>query len=291
MASLRSWYGLIKPGIVYGNAWHFLAGGLVAMTSLSQFSVLFWGLVGTSVIVAAACVANNIIDRKYDAIMHRTKKRAIASGEIKTLHAVMFSVLLLLVGSFVLYVSVPIIVLVLGVLGYVGYSFIYTYSKRVTPHSTLIGTFPGSIPIVAGYTVISGELNSTAWLLFLFIAAWQMTHFYAITIFRKDDYRAANLPVLSAVRPFRRVWIEMFAYWAVYIGSATVLTFWGDLNLLSGAILITLGLWWGWQVWLGRNIKKISAQQKWAKSVFVRSLLLSMLLTGVMALQFVIQLV
>lgn len=289
MASLQTWYKLTKPGIVYGNAWHFIAGGFVAMVSLEQIGQVAWGVFGTCLVVAAACVANNILDRDYDAAMSRTKKRAVASGDIKTSHAALFSTLLLVAGLAILLATSPVLVAALGLIGFVGYSFVYTYSKRTTIHSTLIGTIPGSIPVAAGYVVVNGELNMTALLLFLLVGAWQMTHFYAITIFRKDDYRAAGLPVLSVKRPYRRVWLEMTVYSLLYMVFAGLLVVNGSIQLATGLIIIVGGLWWTWQVYGGRGIKSKSKQVSWAKSVFGRSLLLALGLPAVMAIDFMLK--
>ncbi|MDB5181323.1 MAG: protoheme farnesyltransferase, partial [Candidatus Saccharibacteria bacterium] len=197
---LKAYYRLTKPGIIYGNLLTAIGGFLFGAQGDINPYLLVAMSVGTSMIIASACVFNNYIDRDIDAYMARTKKRALVSKQISPTKALIFGGALGLIGVIVLYCFTNIPTLALGIIGFVSYVFLYTFSKRRTVYSTLIGSISGSTPIAAGYTAATGQFDSAALILFLIMAIWQLPHFYAIGIFRRDDYAAAGVPILSVVK-------------------------------------------------------------------------------------------
>lgn len=157
-------------------------------------------LVAIGLLMASSCVLNNIIDRHLDKKMSRTKTRALSSGRIKVKNAYIYASVLMVFGFLILAIFSNILTVFLGLLAVFSYVVVYGYAKRKTVHGTLIGTFPGALPPVAGYSAITGSLDLSALLLFLALVFWQLPHFYSISLFRKKDYESANIPVMPVVK-------------------------------------------------------------------------------------------
>lgn len=221
--TVTAYYWLTKPGIVYGNALMAIAGYFFGANGSPTLTVFLAMLVGICAVMASACVFNNVIDRDIDARMERTKQRAIPAGAIPPAEALMFASFLLVVGLVLLLLGTNLLTAIVALAGHLAYVVLYTYAKRKTIHGTLIGTLSGSTPPVIGYVAATGALDVTALLLFLALAAWQMAHFYAIAIFRRDDYAAAAIPVLSVVKGLDETKRQITIYVGVFrIGRAHV---------------------------------------------------------------------
>lgn len=242
--SVHAYYRLTKPGIVYGNALMAIAGYFFGAAGNPSLAVFLAMLIGISAVIASACVYNNVIDRDIDAKMERTKERAIPSGRIPQLDALLFASFLLLVGLVLLVLGTNALTAFVALVGHLAYVVLYGYAKRKTVHGTLIGTLSGSTPPVIGYVAATGALDVTALLLFIVLAAWQMPHFYAIAIFRRDDYKRANIPVLSVVSGMEATRRQIIIYVGVFIVSCVLLGLFSSLSLLSTLILILLGAYW-----------------------------------------------
>lgn len=276
LTQLRAYYLLTKPGIVRGNAVHVLAGVLLASRWPINWSVLFGVLVGTSLVIASACVANNYMDRGIDVRMKRTKARPSVTGQISLQTAMVYAAALLIVGFGILLWRTNAYVVTIGVIAYVLYVFAYGWAKRNTVHSTLIGAIPGALPAMAGYVAVTNTLSLGAWLIFLLVLVWQMPHFYAISLFRKKEYAAAELPVLGVVKPFSIVKRYIGVYVIIYCAIVIGMTLAGTFQLLAG-ILMAVGA----AFWLSIAFMRAPDEKKWAYKVFGTSLLLTLVLLAV----------
>lgn len=242
---------------------------------------LFWQFsVGLTLVIASACVFNNFIDRDLDKKMERTKKRVMPTGEVKAANAAIYGTALGAAGFWLLSYTNWLTVLIVFV-AFVDYVVIYGFAKRRTLHSTLIGTIPGAASLVAGYTAVTGSFDITAFLLFVIMLAWQMVHFYAIAIYRLNDYKAAGMPVLPSKVGIDATRAQMLAYMAVFIVSICLLAIAGSAGvvfLIAGSLL---GVGWLWQTLQGYN-KRDSAI--WARGVFKTSLMVVIALSVLIAL-------
>jgi protoheme IX farnesyltransferase len=241
---LRDYVVLTKPGIVTGNALIAVGSYLFAAHGEGDWRTFLFMLGGVYLVMAAACVVNNIIDQDIDAIMTRTKKRALAAHTVSTWNASLFALVLFVISMLLFALGTNILTLLLGVFGFIMYAGVYTYSKRKTIHSTLIGTISGAVPPLIGYSAFSGHLDLAAWLLFVILVAWQMPHFFSIAIFRHDDYKAAKVPVISVVRGLEATRRQIIGYTTLYVLASVVLGIWGGLSLFSALILLLSGLYW-----------------------------------------------
>jgi protoheme IX farnesyltransferase len=153
-------------------------------------------LLGTILVASGAGTLNQVIERKFDAQMRRTSRRPIAAGRIEPLHAVVFGMLLSLVGCTYLALAVRPAASLLAALTLVCYLFLYTPLKRRTAMCTLVGAFPGAMPVLIGYVAATGKLNATAWFLYAILFLWQFPHFMAIAWMYREDYARAGYVVL-----------------------------------------------------------------------------------------------
>lgn len=267
----RSYLQLIKPGITLSNTLSGVAGFFLA-ASLVTFSVTaFIGAVlGIAFIIASACVANNILDRDIDKRMKRTSKRDVASGTISITKAMIFSLVLGVIGFGFLAFWTNILTLLLGVLAYIWYVAIYGIAKRTTPYSTIIGGVAGALPPMAGYTALTGRIDAAAIILFLILFFWQLPHFYAISMFRKADYAEAKLPVWAVTYGMKSTKRQIFISVVLYAVTASLLTLYGYTGIIYLVLSSVLSVYWVYKgVVLYRKVDDV----KWARSMFGVSLL------------------
>lgn len=276
----RAYYRLTKPGIVYGNAITAIAGYFYGANGSPIIVTFFAMLIGISFVMASACVFNNILDRDIDKRMNRTRNRAVVSGEISVTNAILYGAALLVAGTLVLGVATNLLTLAIAVFGFIAYVGPYTYSKRTTVHSTLIGTISGSTPPVIGYAAATNQLDHIALLLFLILVMWQMAHFYAIAIFRRDEYAAAGLPILSVVKGVEATKQQIIWFIGGFIISCILLGLYGGASLLSTLTMILIGMYW---VYLCFSTV-MDDGVRWARKQFGWSLIVLLVFSSALAL-------
>lgn len=279
--TLRAYYYLTKPGIVYGNALMAIAGYFFGAQGSPSFVTFFAMLFGICAVMASACVYNNVIDRDIDLKMERTKKRAVPTGVISLPRALVFANILLVVGVSLLVFGANLLTALVAIGGHIAYVILYGVAKRKTVHGTLVGTLSGSTPPVIGYTAATGSLDLTALLLFLVLVAWQMPHFYAIAIFRRDDYASANIPVLSVVKGMEATRRQIIVYVVLFILACVALGVYGGASLLGTMIMVLAGAYW---LYLCMQQPEDGEVNRWARKQFGWSLMLLLILCGVWSL-------
>jgi protoheme IX farnesyltransferase len=271
----------MKPGITLSNSLSALAGFLLA-SSLYGFTLttLIGAIGGVAFVIASACVVNNVIDRDLDAKMKRTKGREIAAGKISVPAATIYAIILGVIGFGLLIIWTNWLTAGLGLLSYVWYVVVYGIAKRTTPLSTIIGGVCGALPPVAGYTAVTGQIDLTAWILFGLLMVWQLPHFYAISIFRRDDYKQAKLPVWSVRYGISSTKKQIF-FWVVIFALLTpLLTLVGPTGWVYLVVMLALSLYWIFQ---GVRYYNIDNDERWAKRMFGVSLLVLLTLDVVIA--------
>jgi protoheme IX farnesyltransferase len=277
--SIKQYYSLTKPGVLYGNALTVAAGYLLAAKGDVDLMLFLGVFVGSSLIIASACVLNNYLDQDIDAIMDRTKQRAIVSGKVKGRRAVQFSATLGIVGLIILLYTTNLLVAALGIIGFVTYVVFYgMLSKRMSVHGTLVGSISGAIPILAGYTAVTGAIDLGAVLVFIILFAWQFPEFYSIAIYRFKEYKAAGIPLLPIVKGLRRTKIEILAYTYLFVLSSLSLTLFGYTGLTYFTIMASVGAYW---VWLAVKGFSTDDDERWARKMF-RFSMISILVVCIM---------
>jgi protoheme IX farnesyltransferase len=267
----RSYVQLIKPGITLSNTMTGIAGFFLA-SSVFAFSVsAFIGtVVGIGLIIASACVFNNILDRDIDKRMKRTKKRDVASGVISVPKALAFGAVVGAIGFVTIVILTNVLTFILGVIAFVWYVAVYGYAKRTTVFSTIIGGVAGALPPVAGYTALSGRIDIAAVILFLILFFWQMPHFYAIAMFRRTDYASAKLPVWSVKYGTKSAKKQILIFTIIYAVCAGLLYIFGYTHIIYLILSTLLSAYWLHQ---GISYYKRVDDEKWARKMFGASLL------------------
>lgn len=275
-AIFSRYYSLTKPGVLYGNVLTAAAGFLLAASFVRSFDVLLFlaTVLGTSFVIGSACVLNNVLDRDIDTRMERTTKRATVSGSISVRNAVIFSIVLFVLGNAVLVVGTNWLVVVTGLLGFFTYVVLYgMLSKRMSVHGTLVGSISGAAPIFAGYVAVTGAVDAAAILAFLAIFFWQMPEFYSIAIYRRDEYARAGVPVITVVKGVPQTKIQILLYTIAYAVSSVLLTPLGFTGWTYFVVMGALGIWW---IIIGIQGFRTKDDNAWARRMFGFSLVIIM---------------
>lgn len=265
----KAYLWLTKPGIIAGNIISAIGGFLLASKNDVDVWLLFATLAGTALVIASGCVYNNYIDRHIDKKMARTKNRALAKGRISGRHALAFATLLGILGFLLLALFTNSLTVGVGMLGMFMYVIVYGIWKRRSPLGTVIGSIAGATPILAGYVAVVGILDAGAVLVFLTMALWQMPHFYAIALYRRNDYAAASIPVLPVVKGAERTKWYILLYIAAFIAAVCLLTTYQYTGLTYLLVTTTFGF-----IWLREGAKGFKAKDDtvWARDMFRFSL-------------------
>lgn len=265
----RSYLLLTKPGIIAGNAITTVGGFVLGSRGNIDFRLFLMTLVGLSLIIASACVFNNYIDRAADEKMLRTKNRALATGAISPRRAIVYAILLGIFGTLFLALFSNFLAMFIALFGFFVYVVLYSFSKYYSIHGTLIGSIAGAVPPVVGYAAASQCFDAGAVILFAIIAMWQMPHFYAIAIYRMEDYARASIPVLPIKKGLQTTKVHMLLYTLAFIGVSCMLFVCGYVGYLYLIVAALLGL-----AWLGLCIRgfKCKNDVRWARKMFIFSL-------------------
>ncbi|NNH27798.1 heme o synthase [Acinetobacter terrestris] len=269
---LKKYLFLTKPGILFGNFVTTLGGYFLAAQGSVDFLLLLITLLGTTLVVASGCVVNNVIDQDIDQKMQRTQNRAMVKKSISVPVALVYSLVLGVIGFSILWFWVNAYAFLFAVIGFVVYVVFYSlWTKRTTIHQTVIGSISGASPPVIGYTAVSNEFDLAALLIFIGYALWQMPHSWAIAVYRFDDYKNAGIPILPVARSVLRTKIESLIYVILFTITMNALFVYGYTNWLYLVILNALCIYW---FYIGVLGFKAENDQLWAKRFFLFSVIL-----------------
>ncbi|MDQ3064887.1 MAG: heme o synthase [bacterium] len=241
----RAYYRLIKPRVMYGNLITTVAGFLFAANGNINWSLFAATIIGTSLVISSACVINNYLDQDIDALMDRTKSRPLITGQVSGQAAIIFGTALGLIGLAILILLTNLLVTVIGILGWIVYVWLYgALGKRKSVHGTLVGSISGAAPILAGYVAVTNSLDVTGALLFAILFFWQMPEFYSISIFRRNEYAKANIPVSAVVRGVPATKRQIFAFTLLTVICSLLLIINGPAGWIYFVVMLALGIRW-----------------------------------------------
>ena len=232
---LKSYYILCKPNVVYMMLICALVGMLLAEDSVSSVSNIIISLLGIALCSGSAAAINQVVDRKADASMTRTDQRPLPQGELSPFHASCFAFVIGLMGALILYFFVNTLTMLLTLASLIGYAFIYTiYLKRATPQNIVIGGLAGAAPPLLGWAAISNTIEPFALLLVLIIFVWTPPHFWALAIYRKDEYAKESIPMLPVTHGVAFTKLQIVLY-TIILFIVSILPY---IVLMSGAIYL-----------------------------------------------------
>jgi protoheme IX farnesyltransferase len=243
-ASLRQYWDLTKPRVVALIVFTALVGMLLAVDGVPTGEETVRGLLGFLGIWLAASSAaaiNQLLDSRIDAKMARTSWRPIVAGQITPTQALVFALILAALSMAILLLWVNPLTAVLTFASLIGYAVVYTvFLKRATPQNIVIGGIAGAAPPALGWASITGTLDPHALLLVLIIFVWTPPHFWALAIFRREDYARAMVPMLPVTHGVQYTRWQILFY-TVLLVAVTVLpwaTGMSGLFYLGGALVL-----------------------------------------------------
>ena len=192
-----SYYELTKPNVVWLIVFTAVVGMMMATPGMVPLPALIFGSIGIGLGAASAAVVNQLVDQKIDIRMGRTENRPLPTGQVDSIQAGAFALILGSLSMLILVGLVNVLTAALTFASLIGYAFIYTmYLKRATPQNIVIGGAAGAAPPILGWAAVTGEVHPHALLLFLIIFVWTPPHFWALAIARKEEYEKVGIPML-----------------------------------------------------------------------------------------------
>ncbi len=190
----QDYFELCKPRVVALMLFTAFVGMLLAAPGHVGWNPLIFGTLGIALMAGSAAAINHLADRHIDALMARTQFRPLPRGHMDTRSVLVFATTLGMLGMSILILRVNMLTAALTLVSLVGYAVVYTlYLKHATPQNIVIGGAAGATPPLLGWTAVTGQVDSGALLLFLIIFTWTPPHFWALALYRKDEYaRVAN---------------------------------------------------------------------------------------------------
>ncbi|QWD23080.1 protoheme IX farnesyltransferase [Polynucleobacter paneuropaeus] len=235
----RQFWVLTKPRVTQLAVFCAVIGMFLATPGMVPTSILIGGVAGIWLLAGAAFAMNCLIEQAVDAKMKRTAWRPSATGEISPFHITIFSIVLGSIGMFILWNFTNPLTMWLTVATFVGYAVIYTWLlKPATPQNIVIGGLSGAMPPALGWAAVTNSVPAEAWLLVLIIFVWTPPHFWALALYRRDDYVQSGLPMLPVTHGERFTLLNILLYTLILI-AATLLPY---LYGMSGLVYLISAL-------------------------------------------------
>lgn len=251
----RAFYVMTKPRVNSLIVFCAIIGMFLAVPEgLPDPALVFFATVGIAAVAGAAAAMNCLIEQHLDAKMARTRGRPLPLGELTARETLVFAALLGGAGLLVLGLAVNALTMLLTLATFVGYAVIYTlFLKPRTPQNIVIGGASGAMPPVLGWAAVTGGVSADALLLFLIIFAWTPPHFWALALYRTQDYARAGLPMLPVTHGPEFTRLSVLLYTCILFG-VTLLPFATKMSgpfYLAAAVGLGLGfLHYAWQLYV-----------------------------------------
>ena len=277
---IAQYLALTKPRVTQLAVFCSVIGMFLATPALPDWRLVIAAAVGIWLLAGAAFAVNCLVEREIDARMARTARRASAQGEISVRQILLFSALLGGAGMWVLYALVNPLTMWLTFVTFVGYAVIYTIIlKPATPQNIVIGGLSGAMPPALGWAAVANDVPMQAWLMVLIIFIWTPPHFWALAMYRRDDYARSGLPMLPITHGMEITRLHIFLY-TIALFATTMLPYAvhmsGLIYLFSAVVLGGIFLGYAWKMY--RNYSDILARKTFTYSIIYLSLLFAALL-------------
>jgi protoheme IX farnesyltransferase len=279
----RQFYALTKPRVVQLIVFCALIGMALAVPGLpntEQWGRILWACLGIWLVAGAAAAFNCVVEQHIDAKMKRTAWRPTAKGELTNPQTLGFSASLCVAGSALLYVFVNPLTMWLTFATFVGYAVIYTVIlKPLTPQNIVIGGASGAMPPVLGWAAMTGDVGPEAGILFLIIFLWTPPHFWALALYRVEDYRKSGLPMLPVTHGSEFTRLQILLYTFILFAACLMPVAYGMSRWLYLVVAVVLSVGfcaYAWQLW--RNYSDALARKTFRFSLIHLSVLFAALL-------------
>lgn len=253
----RDYIELCKPRVVALMLLTALVGMYLAAPGWIPLTTVFFALLGIGLSAASAATINHLVDRHIDTIMARTRNRPIAQQRVQVAPALYFAAFLGVLGLLILYFFINELTTILTFISLIGYAVIYTgYLKRATPQNIVIGGLAGAAPPLLGWTAVTNHLAPQALLMVLIIYTWTPPHFWALAIYRFEDYQHAKIPMLPVTHGIRftKLHILLYTILLTLVTLLPVLIGMSGWLYLAGAVLLNAGfLYWSTRLYYAKE--------------------------------------
>ena len=283
MTIFQQFYALTKPRVVQLIVFCALIGMVLAVPGVPSWAEAQLGLIacaGIWLVAGAAAAFNCIVEQSIDAKMKRTAWRPTAKGELSDTQTLIFSAVLCALGSVLLYVWVNPLTMWLTFATFIGYAVIYTVIlKPLTPQNIVIGGASGAMPPVLGWAAMTNSVGPEALILFLIIFLWTPPHFWALALYRVEDYRKSGLPMLPVTHGNEFTRLQVFLYTLVLFPACLMPFVFGMSSwlYLAAAVALSIGFT-GYAFALWRNYSDLLARKTFRFSLIHLSVLFAALL-------------
>ena len=272
MNIVKNYYELCKPNVVLMMLLCALVGIVLASETLLPLMDIIIPLTGIALCSGSAAAINQIIDREADAEMDRTDKRPIPQGEVSVINASIFAFTIGTLGVLILVYLVNTLTAILTILALGGYAFIYTiYLKRATPQNIVIGGLAGAAPPLLGWASVTNSIEPNALLLVLIIFIWTPPHFWALAIYRKDDYAKQSIPMLPVTHGVAFTKLQIVLYTIILFLVSLfpyIVLMSGIIYLVAALILSSLFLFYSVRLYLSDE-DKYAMQTFWFSIYYI----------------------
>jgi protoheme IX farnesyltransferase len=238
---------LTKPRVVALIVFTAIIGMFLATPALPRWEKVVLASIGIWLAAGSAAALNHLLDRERDAVMVRTALRPLVTGELSPREVLIFALALGAASMVILAAFVNVLTAALTFASLIGYAVIYTvYLKRATPQNIVIGGAAGAAPPVLGWAAVTGEVHPYALLLFLIIFIWTPPHFWALAIFRRDDYSRAQVPMLPVTHgvEYTRWHVLYYTVLLLVVSLLPFVTGMTGLVYAAGALVLGIGFLW-----------------------------------------------
>ena len=244
---LNQYLVLCKPRVVVLIVFTAVVGMFLAVPGWPPLLPLVAGTLGIGLAASSAAAINHLLDARTDAKMRRTRNRPLATGQLAARTVLIFALCLGFLAMLVLITGTNMLTAVLTFMSLIGYAIIYTaWLKRATPQNIVIGGAAGAAPPVLGWVAVTGSLDPQAILLFLIIFTWTPPHFWALAIYRREEYASVDIPMLPVTHgaAFTRLQILLYTILLVIVTTLPAITGMSGLVYLAGVSVLNLGFLW-----------------------------------------------
>lgn len=276
----KQYMALTKPRVVMLITFCAVIGMFLSTPGWVPLGVLFNATVGITLVAGAAAAVNCLVEQHIDAKMARTAWRPLPSGTLTPQQTLIFSGIIGGIGTFLLYAFVNPLTTWLTLATFVGYAIIYTVIlKPLTPQNIVIGGASGAMPPVLGWAAVTGQAPIEAWVLFLIIFVWTPPHFWALALYRTDDYARSGLPMLPVTHGPQFTRLHILLYTLLLVATTILPTLIGMSGFVYLIAALALGGYFLWLSWLlYKNYSEPLARKTFKYSINYLALLFAALL-------------
>ena len=279
-SSFNNFLALCKPRVTMLIVFTAMIGMFLATPNMVPLNILLAATIGIGMASGAAAAFNCLVEQKIDAKMARTRGRPLPTGQLTSNQTFIFASIMATIGLSILYFLVNPLTMWLTLATFVGYAVIYTiFLKPATPLNIVIGGLSGAMPPALGWAAVTGTVSPEAWILVLIIFAWTPPHFWALALYRREEYAKSGLPMLPVTHGEEYTRLQILLYTIILV-AVTLMPFAMRMSglIYLGAALLLDGVFMAYAIGLYRKYSDDLARSMFKFSILYLTLLFAALL-------------